>query len=377
MKRTILVISFSDLSRDPRVRRQIEALRQRYRVIAAGTGDPGYEGVQYVHCGRAPRTFTAKAMEGAQLLARRYERFYWAQRHIADAITGMSAIEADLVIANDIEALPVAGRVARGAKVILDAHEYAPREMEDKLAWRVFRQRYIEYLCGRYIPTVSGMMTVAEGIAAEYRKHYGVNAEVIRNTPGYEALQPSPVDGEVRMIHHGAAIPARRIEGMLETMRHLDQRFKLDLMLLPTVPRYLEGLKRRAGGDARIRFLPPVPTDQLVRFSNRYDVGLYLLQPSSFNNRYALPNKLFEFIQSRLMVAIGPSTEMADLVKRYQCGVVAEDFRPASLARALSKLTPDAVEKFKQNSDRAARELCFDRVSEKLLAVVASALGER
>jgi hypothetical protein len=35
-----------------------------------------------------------------------------------------------------------------------------------------------------------------------------------------------------------------------------------------------------------------------------------------------------EFIQARLAVAVDPSPEMARLVQRYGCGVVAPDFPP-------------------------------------------------
>ena len=55
---------------------------------------------------------------------------------------------------------------------------------------------------------------------------------------------------------------------------------------------------------------------ELPRMANDYDVGLYLLPPTNFNQRYALPNKFFEFIQGRLAIAIGPSPEMAKLVER-------------------------------------------------------------
>lgn len=377
MTRTVLIVSFTDLKRDPRVSRQIDALRQRYRIIAAGLDDPELEGVEFVRCKRAPRTFRAKAREAAELLLRRYEPYYWGQRHVADLMRALADVRPDLIIANDIEALPVSLKIAGGGKVILDAHEYSPRELEDKLAWRLVRQRYVEHLCRAYIGRADGMMTVAEGIAREYKEHFGVDAEVVHNAAAYQELEPAPVAPDrLRMVHHGAALPVRRLENMLDVMQHLDRRFCLDLVLMPTVPSYLESLKRSAAGDDRIRFLPPVPMKELVRFSNAYDIGLYLLHASSFNNLNALPNKFFEFVQSRLMVAIGPSPEMATLVRRHQCGVVAEDFKPASLARVLNGLDAEAVARFKRNSHAAAKELSFEGASRKLLAVVANVLGD-
>src|SRR6516162_5481548 len=42
--KTVLVISFTNLAGDPRVNRQLRWLAGRYRVIAAGLGDPRLDG---------------------------------------------------------------------------------------------------------------------------------------------------------------------------------------------------------------------------------------------------------------------------------------------------------------------------------------------
>ena len=46
----------------------------------------------------------------------------------------LSARSFDLIIANDIESLPLAFEIDPQARVLFDAHEYAPRHFEDK--WR-------------------------------------------------------------------------------------------------------------------------------------------------------------------------------------------------------------------------------------------------
>ena len=375
--RQVLVLSFTDHKRDPRVNRQLRALRRHYRVVAAGTGDSEIEDVRFVRIQISPRTTLVKANEATQLLLKRYEQYYWGQRHVAELERTLGGDAPALIIANDIETLPLAIKVAKGAKVVFDAHEYSPREFEDRFAWRLIKQPYIDYLCHKYIGSAAAMMTVADGIAEEFGANFKVKPEVVLNAPKFHQLRASPVRvREFRMIHHGAAVPARKIETMLQIMRDLDGRFRLALMLIPTLPRYLESLKRRAADDERIRFLDPVPMSELVAFGNAYDIGLYLLQPSSFNNLHALPNKFFEFIQSRLMIAVGPSPEMASLVQKYDCGVVANDFRPASLAHALGRLDVKEVERYKGNTGRAAEELCFEQSSRKFLALVAKTLGE-
>jgi hypothetical protein len=365
-----LVVSFTDLARDPRVNRQIRALKRAYDVVAVGGAEPGIQGVRFVACPRKARSLMDKAGEAARLLVGSHDRYYWGQAHVAAARQKLRDVRADVVIANDIEALPVALEAAKGAPVILDAHEYSPREY-NTLRWWLLKRRYTEHLFRNGVPRIAGMMTVAEGIATEYRRNYAVDPVVVYNAPAYEQLSPTPArDGAIRMIHHGNAIPARRIENMLEMMRSLDARFTLDLMLVPVHRGYVESLKRAAAGDARIRFLEPVPMPELVRFANAYDVGVFLLEPSSFNYLHALPNKFFEFVQSRLALAIGPSPEMAALVERYGFGVVAPDFSPPSLSRALSALDAARISEMKARAHAASRELSFERSEEAMLRLV-------
>jgi hypothetical protein len=100
--------------------------------------------------------------------------------------------------------------------------------------------------------------------------------------------------------------------------------------------------------------IPPVATDEIVPFISQYDMGIYLLEPNNFNNKHALPNKFFEFIQARLAIAIGPSPEMAKIVSNYKLGKVSPDFESQSLANTINSMGPDEIIGFKQNSDKAA-----------------------
>ena len=112
------------------------------------------------------------------------------------------------------------------------------------------------------------------------------------------------------MIHHGVAVPSRGIEIMIQVMRHVDERSHLDLMLVPLSLPYLEKLSMLVQKVPRTRIIPPVAKQDLASAGNDYDIGLYLLWPSSFNNLHAT-NKIFEFLQTHLAIAIGASPEMA------------------------------------------------------------------
>ena len=102
----------------------------------------------------------------------------------------------------------------------------------------------------------------------------------------------------------------------------------------------------------------------------QYDIGIYLLEPNSFNNKMALPNKLFEFAQARLMIAIGPSPEMSKLVQKYHCGIVAEDFKPQTLAEKLNRLSVQDIQMYKDNTSNMAKQENFESNSRMIVEMV-------
>jgi hypothetical protein len=97
-----------------------------------------------------------------------------------------------------------------------------------------------------------------------------------------------------------------------------------------------------------------MPYDKLLTELNQYDIGLYILEPTNFNTRHMLPNKLYEFIQARLMVAISPSVEMMKVVQQYAIGIVTEDHTAESMAAALNALSVEDIRKYKNNTQSAA-----------------------
>lgn len=369
----MLIISFSEIAKDPRVSREIRLFRDRFDLIVAGHGTLDYAVARMVSLPFG-RTMGEKAVAAGELLLGAFLRHYWRQKAPRTLLGALAGERFDVVLANDIEALPVALEIAQGAPVVLDAHEYSPKEF-DGWKWRLFFSRYKSWLCRRYLPQATRMCTVAEGIARAYESEFGVRGTVVMNAAPFEDISPTQPDGDaIRLIHHGGINRSRRIEGMIDMMRDLDARFTLDLMLVKSDPDYYRELVQRAANNPRISFIDPVPLADIPRTINRYDLGVYLLPPTSFNNQHALPNKFFEFIQGRLGVAIGPSPEMAALVNEYGLGIVASDFSPQTLARALNRLTCEEVRRFKESSHRAARPLSAEVAGERLMGLVEQAL---
>lgn len=374
----ILVMSFTDLAKDQRVNRQIRFLAARHKVTALGSAPPQISGVDFIPVKIRPRSLPGKAMTVAQMVLRLEDKRPWHVRIGDEVVDRLSRLGADLYVVNDMEPLPLALSIAEGRPVILDAHEYYPRRFEDRLTWRLLRNPYSSHLCRRLIPQTAGVLTVCTGLADQYERDTGIRPLVVTNAPDYSPLEPvSRSETEpIRMVYHGLASKSRRIEETIRIMEWLDSRFRLDLYLVPGDHHYIERLTGVSAGDPRISIRPPMPASEIVQRTHGYDVGLFLLPPTSWSYLHALPNKFFEYVQARMAVAVGPSPEMAPLVRTHDLGIVSEEFTSASMARALSALDHSRINAFKNNSHAVAYELSSAANRTTLLAFVDRVMAE-
>ncbi|HIH03147.1 MAG TPA: glycosyltransferase family 4 protein [Methanoregulaceae archaeon] len=370
----ILIVSVSDLKNDPRVYRQISHLSATHEVSCVGLGDPLIDGVTF-HAIPPSSPWPTRLKTGISMAFRRYESLAETFPALQQLRPRISREPFDLVIANDTSALSFAFAVAGDAPVLFDAHEYAPREFELSRRWRLLSQGYQYYLCRSYLSRCAATTTVCEGLAEEYAREFGVRPDVITNAAPYHDLTPRPTDPDhIRIVHHGLAGEERRIEAMIETMDSVDPRFSLDLMLVKAErgDAYYEHLREMAAGRPNVTIRDPVPMHRIVETIAQYDIGLFLLSPSNFNYYHALPNKLFEFVQARLAIAVGPSPEMARIVRDHDLGIVAPDFEPVTMAERLNALTPERLDHYKAQSHRHARSLSADGNMKKLDEIIGS-----
>jgi hypothetical protein len=283
------------------------------------------------------------------------------------------ALPVDAVVVNHLFALPLAFEL--GAPVVFDAHEHWTSESASWTPLQRFSMRGAhEWIVDSYVPKTAGMMTVAAGIVRDFERRAAVSPSLVTNAPFYLPLSPSPVSEPIRLLHIGLADERRRLEDTIEAVRSLRERFTLDLVL-GRHNQYRRRLESLAASGPGIKILPPVANADLIPFANAYDVGLFLL-PAQFPNQvHVLPNKLFDYIQARLAVAIGPSPEMAAIVREWECGVVSDEFTAASFAAALDLLSPVEIARMKSNANRAAAVLTADNNREPVLDLVRRAIS--
>jgi hypothetical protein len=369
----LLILSFSFVARDPRVMRQLALLNKQFDLHVAGYGPrpDGWQGTYHTIDFPNPYTLLRKVMAGLQLSVGMFESFYWREKHVKQALDLLRNTQFDLVVANDIHALPLSFKLNSRYGVLYDAHEYSPLEFSENLKWRVTLGRLNSYFCKKYIPCLSAMTTVCHGIAKKYCAEFDASPKVVYSAPSNQLLQPRAViDRTIRLVHHGAALESRCLELMIEMMDYVDDRFTLDFYLVKSKLEYYDYLISLATKNPRIKFKTPVGMTDLPSVINQYDVGVYLLKPVNFNSEFALPNKFFEFVQGRVAIAVGPSPEMAFLIKKYNMGLVANSFDPKDLAARLNALTKTQIMDYKWAAHHAAQDLNFEESGKVLLTEI-------
>jgi glycosyltransferase involved in cell wall biosynthesis len=407
-KKSICIISFSPIYRDARVLRQVKYLSSYYDLTVIGYGPPHQDWVnkknikwisleldnfqdhQTVEFSKSkpPNNWVTEGLRSilkqfksvlsfsllglGRLYPRLYEIWYWRTKYRLKTLRCATQSECHAFHANDWEALPVAAIAAQNtnAKLVFDAHEYAPLELENRWYWKPFFKPAITYFIKKYSPTITASVTVVSAISERYKKEFGLSAKVILNAPEREYLTiKHPQFNKIRLIHHGGTIRDRKLENLIETLAFCDERFSLNLLLLNNDANYLNELKRFAGRRApgRVLFHDAVLPDEIVRRISEYDMGLCLIAPTNFNYLISLPNKFFDYIIAGLAVCVGPSPSMVEMIKRYGFGCVAASFEPRQVADTLNRLTAKDLLRMRSASREAAKKINAQTEMKKLI----------
>ena len=278
----------------------------------------------------------------------------------------------DLIYVADLHMLPIIVNNKKHAKIIFDAREYYPLQYEDNLNFRMFEKGECVRILKETLSKCDQMLTVSSGLANAYQDNFGILPELVLSLPNY---QQEPIrnlsDETIKILYHGMANRNRKIENFIKILDYLTIQAELHLYLVGDNV-YIKELENFASNNAKVFFHDPVAFKDIIPTVNQYDVGICYYESTSFNIRHCLPNKFFEYIQARLVIAIGPSPDMAEILTKYECGLISQDFTIESMAKELNTLTRSQINMLKQKSDDAAKHFCFEKEEVKFSKIISS-----
>lgn len=274
-----------------------------------------------------------------------------------------------------------------GKRIVYDSHElYFDRLSMSNFPlfnWLLGMMRPLEKPMAR---RADAMITVGDFIADHLVETLSLNQRpvVVRNAVD---LRVVPDDDFVRfpvsedkkiIIHTGGLIQGRNLVSLAESLSYLPEDDVLVLMGGDgnEKPNIL-AVEQRENLTGRIIYVPPVSPFAVFSTIQQAHLAAILTNMESLNNRYALPNKLFESIAAGLPVVVGPNEEIAGIVKRYKMGAVCDPTDPKSLADAIREiLNPENYAQYKAGAERASEELHWENEEKVLITLYSNLIGD-
>lgn len=362
--KTISLSVINDLVTDNRVHKVAESLRQMgFEPVLVGRVFPESHSIE--------RDYATHRMK---LIFRKGPVFYF--EYNLRLFFWLLKSRFDVFVANDLDTLPanfLASRIKR-KPLVYDSHEYYTEVPE--LIGRPFIKSIWTSLEKLLVPHVTAAYTVCDSIAEVYRDLYKVDFKVVRNLPVCTKVEITHPENPVRetaakiILYQGALNRGRGIESAIRAMQFLEGA-ELWLAGDGDLTLQLKELVAEIQLESKVKFIGRLPIGKLSEITRQADLGISLEEDLGLNYRFALPNKLFDYIQAGVPVLVSNLPEMRKIVEHYRIGLIADTHQRKELAELMRTALFDQDKRlvWKQNLAVAAKELCWENEVEILRQV--------
>lgn len=274
-------------------------------------------------------------------------RFFW--RNHRQFKSALKYVKSKVYHASDLYTLPAMRQVAdrHNARLVFDARElYTHLPSTTRRPWVRTTWEILQHL---HIHRANCVYTVSESIAHHLQKKYNAqNICLMRNIPAPQTAPPTrslrerlalPPNVTI-ILHQGNLQKHRGATMMVEAMLHTDDAvlvFMGDGPLRSDIEHLVQILELQS----KVRFIDPIPPEKLLSVTASADLGLTFLEDCCLNHRYALPNKLFEYLAAGVPVIASDLPEISQIIQRFNVGSVVPPGNTKALATALNRAVSD------------------------------------
>ena len=281
-------------------------------------------------------------------------------------------IKVNVIVSNDLDTLPACffAALIRFKKLVFDSHELFTEVPE--LQNRKFIRSLWLTIEKLLVPKLKYAYTVCDSIAEFYKKKYGTSFITIRNLPYKKLVTPdlkkSDDSYDVKIIlYQGSVNLGRGIEKIIKSLVYLENVVFI-IAGRGDIENDLKTLIKETGVEEKVKFTGVIPYEHLHELTIKAHLGISLEENMGLNYYYALPNKLFDYIQARLPVLVSSFPEMEMIVRSYSIGETTSETDPIKLSVILNSMLNDnnKREKWLKNLEKAAEELVWEKEREIL-----------
>lgn len=359
MKRVLVSVS-NDISNDQRLERTCSTLhKNNYNVTVIGRKKKDSQTINF--------QFKTKRLN---LLFSRGFLFYACFNFRLFFILFFS--KKDILFANDLDTLLPNYLVSKlqNKPLVFDSHELFSEVPE--LVNKTFSKKVWKLLENWLIPKLKYVITVSDGIKNYYQKKYDIKVNVIRNLPIQSKEKLGSFNGVSKhqkiVLYQGSINIGRGLELMIEAIALL----KNYTLVIAGNGDILEDLEKKVLNlqlENKVTFLGKLNPTELQKLTPNATVGLSLEEDLGLNYKYALPNKLFDYIQAEIPVIVSNLSDMAGIVNQYKVGEVLIDRTPLSLSNLILKI---GTNNYTAQLKNAKKELTWENEKATLLNLLDS-----
>jgi glycosyltransferase involved in cell wall biosynthesis len=280
----------------------------------------------------------------------------------------------DLLLANDLDTL-LANYLAskiKGIPLIYDSHELFTEVPE--LNGRPIKKKLWLKLERWILPKIKFAYTVSEAIASTYQIRYGLPVQVIYNFPFKRKSEP--IRKENLILYQGALNKDRGLEELIRAMELINNAL---LMIIGSgdVKEELKRLVEEMGLQHRVKFKGRMKPEEIIPYTEKAKVGVSLEKESCQSYSYAVPNKIFDYLQAGTPVLHSGLVEVKKLLSDYPVGLTIENHTPQHIAACLFEMmNSSAYDKWVANCKKLAAVYNWESQENKLITLVNEAAGK-
>ena len=272
-----------------------------------------------------------------------------------------------ILLANDLDTLlsNFFASILKKNKLIYDSHEVFTEVPE--LLNRPFAKGCWLFLESIILRFVKHTYTVSSSMSKYYSIKYGINMDVIKNVPVLKQVNHKIIKGKTKkIIYQGAVNKDRGIDLMIHSMKYVDA--KLYIIGSGDLIREMIQYVKSIGLESKVVFLGQIHFDKLFNFTCSADLGLSFEDDTCLAYRYALPNKIFDYINAEIPVLVSDLPEYRHVINKYNVGCVLKSRKPKFVAQQINKMLLKSKKDWSSQLTLAKNNYCWQNEKSKLLS---------
>ena len=215
------------------------------------------------------------------------------------------------------------------------------------------------------VPKFRAGYTVNQFIAAEFKKMYGVDYEVIRNIAVLRQL-PEVEKKEKFILYQGAVNEGRSFETLIPAMKEVD--CKLVICGDGNFMQQAQLLVKENNLQQKVIFKGKITPEELRTITSQAYIGVTLFENKGLSNYYSLANRFFDYLHAGIPQLCVDYPVYKEINEPQPVAALVNDVGPVNLAFQLNNLLHNKVvySKLQQNCISVRETLNWQAEEKKL-----------